>query len=261
REQNRYLRGLIAVFMEALSDDDLDVGGVITGLGVATARQHLKLYVTDPSVRARIVQLGVDGDYGRAGDNVQVVFNNNFAANKVDFFLKRTVVTDVRLAQDGSASVKVTVSLANEAPEDKTVLVRPLNPALPFGTNHMLLGLIAPRSAIPGRVTAEGRTVIQIPRMDADRPLTLQAVEVAAGASEDVIYRYSWPRAWDPEEGRFRMILWPQAAVRPDFFTLRVTLPPGRVWTPAPGWQSPGPSQVEAGGRLRGRFDAVLIAE
>ncbi len=261
REQNRYLRGLIAVFMDALSSSDLNVAGLIKGLGVATERQHLKLFATDPSVQGAIVDLGVDGDYRRAGPNVQVVFNNNFSANKVDFFLKRTVDTHVRLADDGSASVKVTVSLANEAPEGRTVLVRPLNRALPFGTNHMLLGLIPPRGATPGRVTAEGRTVIQIPRLDTDRPLTLEAVDVAAGAGEDVVYRYLWPDAWDPDAGRFTLTLWPQAAVRPDFFTLTVTGPPGTVWDVPPGWRATPGEGVETGGRLQEPFEAALNSQ
>lgn len=257
REQNEYLRGLIAAFMEALSSADLQVGGVISGLSIATARQHLKVYATDPVVQERLSELDVDGDYTRAGANVQVVFNNNFAASKVDFFLKRTVDTDVRLLEDGSASVKVTVSMTNEAADGKTVLVRPLDPALPFGTNHMLAGLIAPRGARPGRVTAQGRTVIQIPRRDADRALTLQALSIAPGATEAAIYRYMWPRAWSVDEGRFTLTLWPQAAVRPDFFTLAVTGPEGVAWDAPPGWRLSG-AALETTGRLRAPFRAAL---
>ena len=258
REQNRYLRGLIDVFMEALKSDDLDVAGLITGLGVAADRQHLKLFARDPYVQERIAELQVDGDYTRAGNNVQIVFNNNFAANKVDFFLKRTVHTTVLPRPDGSASVRVVVSLRNEAPDEKTVLVRPLNPALPFGTNHMLLGFISPRASSPGRITAEGRTVIQIPRKDADRPLTLQAVEVAAGQTEEVVYRYEWARAWDPAAG-LEFVLWPQAAVRPDFFTLTVAPPPGEATWEAPrGWAALADGTVEVSGRLREPFRAVL---
>lgn len=260
REQNVYLRGLIAAFMESLGADRLNVAGLVTGLSTATTRQHLKVFVVDPAVQQYAVELGIDGDYRRAGAGVQVLFNNNFSANKVDFFLKRTVHTDVRLLADGDAEVEVEVALTNEASEGRTVLVRPLNRALPFGANHMLLGLIAPRTATIGRVTAEGRTVIQIPRRDAGRPFVLVNVDVPAGATEEVVYRYVWPQAWDPTAGRFEFTLWPQAAVRPDFITLSVTPPPGVAFGVPRGWVESSGTTLEESGRLRAPFSVVLSA-
>lgn len=245
RAQNEYLNGLIDAFWDALGSDDVRVARLMEGLSIATRTQHLKVYARDPLVQQTLAALDATGDYTTRGatgaqtpalaprsDAVQLLFNNNFSGNKVDFFLKRTVDTMVSLRANGSARVTVSVELENEAdeaPPGAATLVRPFDRALPFGTNRMLLGLITPEGSIPGTVTRAGRNLVPIVAREGPRPVLLQVVEVPAGETVEVVYRYMWPAAWVPDaggEGTFSFTLWPQATVRPDFYSLTVEPPP-----------------------------------
>ena len=226
REQNEYLNRLIEEFWDALGSDDVRVGGLVRGLAAATSTQHLKLYARDTELQAHLQRLGATGNYLAPG--VQLLFHNNFAGNKVDFFLRRTVDTEISLRADGSARVTVRIELANEAddaPPGAAALVRPFDRALPFGTNRMLLGVMTPSGSAPGTIVRDGRRLVPITGREGRSPVALQVVEVPAGDSVEVIYHYDWPTAWVPD--RFTFTLWPQATVRPDFFSLTVEPPPG----------------------------------
>lgn len=264
REQNEYLNRLIEAFWDAIGSDDVRVGGLVRGLATATRTQHLKMYARAPVLGAQLADLGVTGDYG---GNVQLLFHNNFAGNKVDYFLRRTVDTVVTLRADGGADVAVTIQLANEAddaPAGAAALVRPFDRALPFGTNRMLLGVITPEGSVPGTITRAGLRLVPITGSEGSFPLALQVVEIPAGETVEVVYRYRWPTAWIPEgsdtgtsatlcagcpEELFRLTLWPQATVRADFFSVTVEPPPGM--------------SLDGGSvyRLEGRLQAPVIVD
>lgn len=229
RVQNEYLRGLIDQLWTRLESAEVEVGPLARGLGTAATEQHLKIYSNDPLAARRLAELGIDGDYRRAGPNVQLVFNNNFAANKVDFFLKRHVATRLRLLPDGSARVTTTVALINEAPEDSTVLVRPLRRDLPFGISRMMLSFLLPRGSEPRALMLGRRTSNFFTGREYAYPVAWQILDVDAGETRTVRLAYRWPDAWryDPAEPDLELVLWPQGGVRPDFASVRVIAPKG----------------------------------
>lgn len=249
RIQNEYLRGLIDRLWARLESSDVRVGPLARGLGRAAAEQHVKIHATDPQTAEELAALGIDGDYRAAGDNVQLVFNNNLAANKVDFFLKRRIATRIVMRADGSARVRTTVALANEAPEASTVLVRPLRKDLPFGTNRLVLSFLLPRSAEPVALGLDASTSNFFAGREYDRPVAWQVLDVAPGETRRVRLDYRWEEAWSHASGgpELELTLWPQASVRPDFASLEVVPPPGyrvAAGVPAQEWRLRTPRDI-----------------
>jgi hypothetical protein len=229
RIQNEYLRGLIDELWNRLESGDVRVGPLARGLAHATDEQHLKIFSTDPAVAGLLSELRIDGDYRAAGDDVEMVFHNNFAANKVDFFLKRRVATNVALKEGGAATVVTTVELDNDVPEDRSVLVRPLRRDLEYGINRMTLSFLLPVGAEPRRLTIDGRDSNFFPGFEYRYPVAWQILDVDPGATATVRLTWRWPDAWalDPRGPDLELTLWPQALVRPDFTSVTIEPPPG----------------------------------
>ena len=94
-EQNRVLGGLIREFWTALRDRGVDAAALAKGVAEGAQSQHLKVYSRETEEQEALRTLGANGDYSHLGPNVQMVFHNNFAANKVDWFLQRHVETNI----------------------------------------------------------------------------------------------------------------------------------------------------------------------
>jgi uncharacterized protein YndB with AHSA1/START domain len=234
RKQNEYLRGLIDELWSRLESGEVRAGGLARGLGTAATEQHLKVYVPEPRVTALLAELQIDGDYRSAGPNVQLVFHNNFAANKVDFFLKRRVDTELVLEDDGDIRGTTTVELVNEAPEDTSVLVRPLRRDLDLGLNRMALSFLLPEGAEPRRLTLDRRDSNFFSGTEYDYPVAWQILDVEPGQTRTVRLSWTWPDAWqiDPDGPDLELTLWPQALVRPDFMSFTVVPPDGLAVAP-----------------------------
>ena len=229
RIQNEYLRGLIDVLWDRLAEGDVRVGPLARGLANATQEQHLKVFSTDPAVAPLLSELRIDGDYRAAGGDVHMVFHNNFAANKVDFFLKRTVSTRLVLEDGGAATVVTTVELDNDVPEDRSVLVRPLRRDLEYGINRMVLSFLLPEGAEARRITIDGRDSNFFPGFEYRYPVAWQILDVEPDATSTVRLTWRWPDAWqiDSDGPDLELALWPQALARPDFTSVTIEPPPG----------------------------------
>lgn len=226
RIQNEYLRRLIDVLWERLEDPDLRVAAALRGLAEATTKQRVKIFSVDPDEQALLAELGAAGDHTIAGPSVQMLYNNNFAANKVDYFLHRTMETAVTLHQDGTADVDVEMLLENAAPSEKgSVLVRPLRGDLPSGVNDMIWYLLMPEGAEPGALTIDGTDSNILEGREGAYPVAWQLLTIDPQQSATVRLSYRWPSA--VMDRTFELTLWPQAAARPDSFSLKVAAQPG----------------------------------
>ncbi|MFP5299487.1 MAG: DUF4012 domain-containing protein, partial [Actinomycetota bacterium] len=110
-EQNAYLRDLVDSLWKKLAQGDVDGAELAKGLAHSIRTQHLKMYSADPDEQAALQDAGLSGDPRHYGPNVQMVFHNNFAANKVDYFLRRTQEITMVLDERGNADVVTTVQL------------------------------------------------------------------------------------------------------------------------------------------------------
>ncbi|MDQ3983394.1 MAG: DUF4012 domain-containing protein [Actinomycetota bacterium] len=234
--QNRYLEGLVRQFWSALQSGDVDGAQLGRAVVDAVRTHHLKMYSRVEADRAALRALEADGDYTRFGPNLQMVFHNNFAANKIDYFLQREVETTVTLTQEGEARVETVLTLDNAAPDGPpSVLLgnRAFTPYAP-GLNGMFVNFLLPEEAQVYRFLVDGEQSPYILHRDGRFPVAWDLVEIPAGGTRTVLVRYRVQGVLqtDGDETTFSMALFPQALVRPDEVQLTVRAPEGVVLVP-----------------------------
>ena len=172
---------------------------------------------------------GVDGDYGAAGPNVQLLYGNNAAANKVDYFLARTIDTLVELEPDGDALVTTSIELVNNVPPDApdSILFGPGVEGDRAGINGMVLYLLMPEGSRLTRSTIDGAPSEPLTGREGEHPVVYDLVEILPSETSTVEFTYRMPAAWDVGDGTFAFDLFPQATAVPDRFSLEVHPPEG----------------------------------
>lgn len=224
--QNAYLARLIGGFWERVQQGDLDGAAFAKGVAKAVRTQHLKMYSVDPEDQVALQDLDVEGDYSDEGEQIQMLFHNNYAANKVDYFLERKVATTIRLQDDGSAHVTVEIELENHAPAGppSDLLGRLSFKGYPPGFNGMFLNLVLPREATVYRFLQNGELSPYILDRDDGYPVAWDLVELDPGESSHVTIRYRVEAVLDETARgpRFAMKLLPQTLVRPDAYSVEV---------------------------------------
>lgn len=229
--QNRFLEGLVQQFWTALKRGDVDGAALGRAVVDSVRTQHLKVYSRDEADRAALRTLEADGDYTRFGPNLQMVFHNNFGANKVDYFLQREVETTVDITDDGEARVQTELTLTNAAPDGPpSVLLgnRAFTPYEP-GLNGMFVNFLLPEEAQVHRFLVDGEQSPYILHRDGRFPVAWDLLRIPPGGTTRVVVRYRVQGVLrtDGDETTFSMALFPQALVRPDESTLTVRAPDG----------------------------------
>ncbi|MFN2589013.1 MAG: DUF4012 domain-containing protein [Actinomycetota bacterium] len=229
--QNLYLGRLISQFWSRVRAGDLDAGSFARGLAKAVGTQHLKIYSPRPAEQEALQSLEAEGDYSDEGGHVQMLFHNNYGANKVDYFLDRQVDTTIRLQEDAGAHVTVSIDLTNAAPDGppSDLLGRRSFKGYPPGFNGMFLNLLLPREATVYRFLQNGEQAAYILDVDDGYPVAWDLVELDPGESANVTVRYRVPSVFEetPQGARYQLKLLPQALVRPDRYTVEVLPPEG----------------------------------
>lgn len=226
--QNRYFGNLIDSLWARLTSGEVGPFELSAPLARSVARQHLKVYLEDPAEQETIARLGAEGAFAdEAG--ATMVFGNNLAANKIDFFMHRQITTTVRLRPDGSAQVRTDVLLDNRIGDlERNVIARPgVQRSLALGLNRTSLSFLIPPGATPVSMFVDGRILTPRLGVDAGHPIASTVVDTAPGGRARVTLVYRWPDALD--EGRFRMTLVPQATARPDRVRVEVIGPGGEL--------------------------------
>jgi hypothetical protein len=166
-----------------------------------------------------------------------MLFHNNYAANKVDYFLEREVDTSIRLQSDGGAHVTVSVDLENAAPAGppSDLLGRLGFKGYPPGFNGMFLNLVLPREATVYRFLQNDEQSPYILDEDDGFPVAWDLVELDPGESSNVTIRYRVPSVFQEtaQGARFQLRLIPQALVRPDSYSVEVFPPPDKEFVDA----------------------------
>ncbi len=242
--QNRYLKGIVDSAWRAIGSSDVDVSGLIRGIGSSAAGGHLKVYARDPAHQQVLRDVGLSGDPRAFGDDVQMVFHNNFIASKVDYFLNRKLDMDIRVKRNGDAVVTTTATLANQAPATgpSTVLLRSgADRDAPLGVNRMTVSFTAPVGSRIRSLTVDGRRSFYMSGKEGPFPMAWQLVTIPAGTSRDVSATYLWPDAVKVSGGErsLEMTLLPQVTPNVDAFDLAI---------------SSEHFQVDGDARLRGRL-------
>jgi hypothetical protein len=221
-QQDLFLIQLIRRFWQKIDEGDMDVPLAGEKLAEATRRQHLRVYSVHPDDQEAVRELDADGQFTDYGPNVQMVFHQNYTANKVDYYLDRRIETNVRLRADGGAGVVVTTHLANAAPAAPvTPMNRPNRTGDLPGTNRMFLSFLVPRGAEIGTMSLGGRTFDPLVYEDSGHPVAWSIVEIPPGSQRRVTLRYDMPAAGPTAP--FSIVLFPQVMADPDDYSLVVT--------------------------------------
>jgi Protein of unknown function (DUF4012) len=230
--QNRYLSSVVRQFWQKVSDGSVDPAAFSSGLRKAVVTQHLKMFSRTPRDQSALGAVGASGAFTDYGPNVQMVFNNNYSANKVDYYLRRRLHTTVQLTSSGQALVHTKVVLHNYAPPGPpSTLLGPAITGDPPGLNRMILNFLLPEQARSVKLTQDGRKAFPLRYDDSGRPLFWDLLALRSGErkTEDLTYRVPGAARITETQGEFRFVLFPQATVLPDRSSLTI-LPP-RGWT------------------------------
>ncbi len=227
KEQNIYSGRLVDEVWRRISEGDFELASIAAALAESAAGQHLKVYATDRSVETVLRDLGIAGDPRSAGANVHEFFHNNFAGNKIDYFLHREHDVTISLDESGTAHVTAEVTIRNDAPlTPVNVLNRPVRSHLPVGLARMSNHFLLPRDAEVTRTEQAGSRVRFFGGEDSGYPIRWTSSSVSADSEETFAIEYSIPDA--VVDGRFEFTLWPQVLPFPDRFHIEL-IAPGEV--------------------------------
>lgn len=252
QQQNRFLTQLVESFWQKVSEGDVDLALFADALDRSIDRQHIKVFSTRGRDSDKLVALGLDGDYDSAGANVQMAFNNNYGANKIDYYLHRKIATDIELQSDGSASVTTTLELHNRAPAGPPSLLVGRGDEIPVGTNRMTINLLLPPGSSVEGFAVGGDEKEPFTYVDEDAPVVWDLLEIPAGGRETVNVRYTIPGVLlgTTEGTLFEFTLFPQTTVNPDTFSLTIEPPPGATITNQADFGSDDGDAVQLQGTL-----------
>jgi hypothetical protein len=230
--QNRYLASVVRQFWQKVSGGNIDSATLSAGLRRAVLTQHIKMFSSTPEDQKALAAVGASGDFVDYGPNVQMVFNNNYSANKVDYYLRRRLHTTVQLTSSGEAVVHTEVALRNYAPSGPpSTLLGPSIPGDPPGLNRMILNFLLPQQARSVKLTNDGHKAFPLSYRDSGRPLYWDLLSLRPGEKkiESLSYRVPGAARISGTHGDFRFVLFPQATVIPDRSSLTILPPSG--WT------------------------------
>jgi hypothetical protein len=257
--QSTVLGGLIRGFWGALREGGVDAAALAKGVAESAQSQHLKVYSREPEEQDALRTLGANGDYTHLGPNLQMVFHNNFAANKVDWFLNRRVETDIQITATGEARVTTTLTLDNPAPPGPpgTLLGNPVYNEYRPGVNGLFANFLLPEDATVYRFHVDGERSPYILHQDGRFPVAWDVVRIPPGGTSEVFVRYRVPGVLrtDRDDTTLEWTLFPQGLVRPDDFELTVTAPDGTRLIPD---DSPDPSLEDETFTTSGKLEEPL---
>ena len=258
--QERLLTDVITGFWTKLQRGDFKSVKLATGVSDAVRAGHIKVYSNDLDEETSLAALGAAGDYFSAGPNVQLVFHENIAPNKIDYYLRRKISTLVRLQTNGVARVTTEVTLRNEAPDEPRSVLLGDGKRFPVGTNVMVLYALRPERSSLDEFAIDGRKVTPARIFDLDYPVTWYALEIPPGTEKTVTISYRAPmRVIDDDTAEFEMTFYPHTTVVPDDFYVTLQAPDGAAFVRASGVSINGASATGGGPLEEPRHVVVTI--
>lgn len=246
-------RAIVPLFAERLLDpgDGLEK---IESLRTSARARHFAMWMRDPDLQAAVADIGLAGELSDTRHDYLAVFNQNTNRSKADFWQERTVASEVRLREDGSARVRLTVSVHNDSPPYVQPFPDPRDGTYVTKWNGMTLGVFLPEGAELASATAAGTPQGTRVFDYYGRPYKLLRLTLPPGATREAVLEYDVPAAAvAPGDGTltYRLDATPQGLVVPQAVTVDVRWPAGYEvgelpdgWTrTAPGratWDDPG---------------------
>jgi hypothetical protein len=191
------------------------------------------VYVADPAGQRTVVDLGLSGSAAApaTGDYLMPV-GINAGGNKLDAFLRRTVRWRVRLNEEGAAQATAAFTLANDGPASglPRYIIGPYDSDFQAGQNEQIATLYVAGGYGFTRASLDGQPSGAEAQADFGGLALTQQVGVMAKSTVTLGHELARSAAAErlgDDRLRYRLLLRPQATVRPDQAKITVEAPPG----------------------------------
>jgi Protein of unknown function (DUF4012) len=253
--RRRFLREVATASFEAFRRGlETEPVELLRRLSVAAQGRHVQVYVAEQAGQRAVAGLGLSGTAAapETGDYLMPV-GVNTSANKLDAFMRRSVNWRVRLGPDGAAQATAAFTLANDSPAYglPRYIIGPFDERFRPGQNEQFATLYVASGYGFTRATLDGRTVGAEAQADFGGLALTQEVGVQARSKVTLGYQLTRPAAAErlgDNRLRYRLLLRPQATVRPDQAKIAVEAPKGWRFTGLPPKaRTTGPEAVWTG--------------
>ena len=243
-DQRRQLnKALAPAFTEALFAPN-DVVAKLTTLHDLAEARHFAVYFRTPEAQDAFGGLGMTGDLPDTEHDYLGVFSQNTNIAKSDYWQRRTVSSRVRLAEDGSARVRLTVEIHNDSPPAPPGFVDPRTMSYTTRWNSSSVGVFLPLGATIRTARVDGARVPFTPNTYFGRPFVRRTLDLAPQQRRTYTLEYDVPAAASVDGGdlTYRLDATPQGMVIPEALSVRVRWPKGYDVSQLPeGWARTGP--------------------
>lgn len=183
-----FLADVTSAVWQRLTAGRANAVSLVRALAPVAAEKHLLFVSTRPEEQQALRRLGTAGALPPVQGDFLGLVTQNAGANKIDWFLRRSVDYDAKLdPASGEVRATVRVGLRNMAPAGGLppyVIGSGTKPPLPLGTNKMYLSLYSPLFFTAARVN--GQPLALESEIEQDRNVYSAYVTVPAGGSSTV---------------------------------------------------------------------------
>lgn len=250
--QDKRRRALVSAATQAfarLRNGATSTPALLQALLDAVSGRHIVIWSARPAEEQLLREANVAGTVDATGKDIALAVTNNLGdrpaqGNKLDYYVQRTMSVDVALRPD-RAMVTQTLTFHNTAPANLGPYVEGVRHP---GQVDELLSMDAAANATLVSFTKDGVPQdVQVDHADGAQRLTT-LLTLPRGATATYRLQYRLP----VQDGRYRLLLVPQALARPATLRLTVRAVDGELGV-ASGINQP------TGGRLSlsGRWDSV----
>jgi hypothetical protein len=215
----------------------------VQSLRDAARGRHFAVYMRDPEVQAPLADIGLAGELSDTEHDYVAVFNQNTNVSKSDYWQKRSVTSDVRLREDGSARVRMTVRVHNDSPPYLQPFGDPRGGTYFTRWNGMTVGVFLPQGTEIRSATTAGKSLGTDTFDYYGRPYKLLRMVLPPGETREGVLEYDVPAAAvaDGDTLTYHLDATPQGMVVPQSLQVTVHWPKGYDVGELPeGWTRTG---------------------
>ncbi|KRE97290.1 hypothetical protein ASG76_00735 [Nocardioides sp. Soil774] len=246
-ERKQLNRAMIPIFTDRVLGPGDSLAKVMSLRDSARAR-HFAIWMRDPQVQAPLADIGLAGELSDTNHDYVAVFNQNTNVSKSDYWQKRVVTSDVQLREDGSARVRMTISVHNDSPPYLQPFADPQGGTYFTRWNGMTLGVFLPHGVEIRSASAAGKALGTDTFDYYGRPYKLLRLVLPPGETREAVLEYVVPAAAVPgDDGTltYRLDATPQGMVVPQALKVSVQWPAGYDVSDLPeGWTRTGRGQA-----------------
>ena len=228
---------LLGTFFRQASGEE-----ALRALVEAASNGHILLHSAHPEVQAALAEAGVTGSFAppAGGGDFFGVVTNNAAANKVDYYVHRTIRYEVSLGRDLAGTARARVSFENDAPLGKPSYALGPNggTGLAPGEDQSWISFYCPATCTLSSASANGSPVDLARYRDLGMSMYSAFLRVAPQGRLDVDLALNLPAAWtgNVAGGTYHLRIPAQPTVDPISGTVVIHAPPGMGigWTSVP---------------------------